>query len=76
MGKKQIKCIICGGNVIYDEITQNLTCSVCKAHHSSDIFKSQKIKGTRFRITKIRILVAIMGALYLLWVLYRRWGFY
>ena len=72
MGKKQIKCILCGGNVIYNNITENFTCSECNAHHSTDMFNSQKKKGVRFGIKRIRILIAILGALYLLWLLSRR----
>ena len=44
MGKKQIKCILCGGNVIYDNITDKFMCSECNAHHSTDMFNSQKKK--------------------------------
>lgn len=75
MGKKQIKCILCGGNVIYDNITDKFMCSECKAHHSTDMFNSQEKQGVRFGIKRIRILIAIIGALYLLYFLFRR-GFY
>lgn len=75
MGKKQIKCILCGGNVIFDNITDNFMCSECDAHHSTDMFNSPQTKGVRFGIKRIRILVAILGSLYLLFILYRR-GFF
>ena len=75
MGKKQIKCILCGGNVIYDNITEMFNCSECNAHHSADMFNSEGKKGVRFGIKRIRILIAILGALYLLYFLFRR-GFY
>jgi len=75
MGKKQINCLLCGGKVIYEESTQNYACSICNAHLSSEIFKSQKEKGSRLRLKKIRLLVALLGALYLLFFLYRR-GFF
>jgi len=75
MGKKQIKCILCGGNVIYDNITEKFNCSECKAHHSTDMFNSQQNKRVRFGIKRIRILIAIIGSLYLLFILYRR-GFF
>ena len=42
MGKKQIKCILCGGSVIFDNITDKFMCSECDAHHSTDMFNSQQ----------------------------------
>lgn len=75
MGKKQIKCILCGGNVIYNTINDKFMCSECKAHHSTDMFNSEDKKGVRFGIKRIRILIALLGALYLLYFLFRR-GFY
>ena len=75
MRKKQVKCILCGGNVIFDNITDKFTCSECDAHHSIDMFNSQKKQGMRFGIKRIRILIAIIGSLYLLFILYRR-GFF
>ena len=75
MGKKQLKCILCGGNVIYNNVTDNLMCSECNAHHSTDMFNSNQTKRVKFGIKKIRILIAILGAFYLLWLLSRR-GFF
>ena len=75
MGKKQVKCILCGGNVVYDNFTEKLICNECNAHHSTDMFNSQQKKGIRFGIKRIRILVAILGALYILFIFYRR-GFF
>ena len=75
MGKKEIKCILCGGNVIYNKINDKFMCIECKAHHSMDMFNSEGKKGVRFGIKRIRILIAILGALYLLYFLFRR-GFY
>ena len=72
MGKKQIKCILCGGSVIFDNIADKFMCSECNAHHSTDMFSSQEKKGVRFGIKRIRILIAILGSLYLLFILYRR----
>jgi hypothetical protein len=71
MGKKQVKCLLCGGTIGYDANAENYKCIDCNAHHSSDLFGSYKKIGTRFRLTKLRIFFAILGALYLLYWLYR-----
>ncbi len=71
MNKKQAKCLVCGGTIGYDANTENYKCINCNASHSSDLFDTYKKKGTRFHITKLRILFAILGALYLLYWLFR-----
>ena len=69
--KKRIKCLVCGGNIGYDENAKIYTCINCNASHSSDLFDSYKKRGIHFRLSKLRIFFAILGALYLLYWLYR-----
>lgn len=73
MEKKGLKCYLCGGNITYNEITQTFICTECKATHNSDMFNNDaNNKKNRYRLTKIRILVAILAALYALYFFYRR----
>ncbi|TFG01413.1 MAG: hypothetical protein EU540_03720 [Promethearchaeota archaeon] len=73
MKKKGPKCYLCGGNITFNEITQTFICTECKATHNSDMLNIDvKNKKNRIRLTKIRILVAILAALYALYFFYRR----
>ena len=73
MKKKDLKCYLCGGSIICNEATQNFICNDCNATHDSDIFKTDDKKNkTRYRLTKIKILVAIFAALYALYFFFRR----
>ena len=71
MNKKQNKCLVCGGTIGYDAKTNKYSCFNCNASHTSDLFDTSKSKGVRFHITKLRIIFAILGALYLLYWLFR-----
>jgi hypothetical protein len=71
MRKNEFKCVICGGNVVYDEINKNFKCIDCRANLSSDLFNSGKKNNARLYLSKIKILFAVLGALYLMYLLYR-----
>jgi len=71
MNKKQVKCLLCGGTVGYDANTEKYKCLDCNASHSSELFNSYKKRGIPFRLSKLRIIFAILGALYLLYWLFR-----
>ncbi|TFG22272.1 MAG: hypothetical protein EU529_10930 [Promethearchaeota archaeon] len=73
MKKKSLKCYLCGGNITHNEITQTFICTECKTTHNSDMFNLDiKNKKNRYRLTKIKILVAILAALYALYFFLRR----
>ena len=73
MKKKGLKCYLCGANIAYNEITQNFICTECRATHNSDILNIDvKNKKNRYHLTKIKILVAILAALYALYFFFRR----
>ena len=73
MKKKDLKCYLCGGNITHNEEAQNFICTECKATHTSDMFNLDvKNKKNRYRLTKIKILVAILAALYALYFFLRR----
>ncbi len=72
MKQKNLKCILCGGRIAYEELSQNFKCSECNANISSDMFKAGKKARTRYRLTKVSILVAILGTLYVLYFFLRR----
>ena len=65
-------CFLCGEAVVYDDDKQEFVCVECKTNHSPDLFKSTKNKGFNYHLKKIRIVVAILGALYLLYFMFRR----
>ena len=71
MKKKQGKCVVCGGNIVFDQESQNFKCFDCAATHSSDLFNTYEKTGKRLYLPKLRILFAVLGALYLLYWLFR-----
>jgi hypothetical protein len=71
MRKKQIKCYLCGNVVLYDDLNQNYTCSECNATHDSGVFEAEKIKSRRYSLRRIRILIAILGALFVFYYILR-----
>ncbi len=71
MKKKTGRCVVCGGNIAYDDQSQNFKCFDCDASHSSDLFKPYEKTGKRLHLPKLRILFAALGALYLLYWLFR-----
>ena len=76
MKKSQIKCVVCDGNMIYNKNTENYQCIKCNTDHSLEIFtSSNNTKKSRLNLSRIRIVVAVLGSLYLLFILYR-WMIY
>ncbi|MFX0072026.1 MAG: hypothetical protein ACFFAO_13130 [Candidatus Hermodarchaeota archaeon] len=72
MKKNQIKCVVCGGNITYNKNTENYQCIKCNTDHSSEVFAfSNNAKKSRLNLSRIRIVVAVLGSLYLLFILYR-----
>jgi len=71
MKKTKNKCVVCEAIIMYDSNNDKYICSECKAEYTSDLFKFGKKKSGRFRLKKIRILVAILATLYLLWLTFR-----
>ena len=69
--RKRIKCYLCGSVVLYDDLSQNYVCSECNATHDSSVFEAEKIKNKRFRLTKFRILVAVLASLWILYAFFR-----
>ena len=72
MKKKDLKCVICGSRIVYNENTQNFKCSECNADHTFDMFKTGKKERTHYRLTKIGIIIAILATLYVLYFFIRR----
>ena len=77
MTKKDLKCVVCGGTIVFNEESEAYICSECNANHSSDIFKVQpkdKKKDDRkggLQLRRMRIVIALLGTLYLIWLIYR-----
>jgi len=71
MKKKKLECFLCGGNVLYDEIKQNYVCAKCNATHDEKVFEVEKNKNRRYSLKRIRILVAILATLYVLYYFFR-----
>jgi len=71
MKKKGFKCAICGANTLYDESTKNLICIECNATHALNTYNVEKKKGGRYRLTKTKILVAVLSVLYIMYFFYR-----
>ncbi len=75
MKVKGLKCYICGGNIIYNEETHNYICNECNAAHDSEMFNlDDKKNKTKYQLTKIKILVALLATLYVLYFFYRRFS--
>ena len=72
MGKKDLKCMICDGNIIHNSESEKYTCSDCKANFDANVFhgSGEKISQKKFNY-RFRSLFALIGALYLLWLAYR-----
>ena len=71
MKKKKLKCLVCGGIVVYNDIEDIFACTECNATHASDLYKDQKVAKGRYRLRKIKILVAILATLYALYFFFR-----
>ena len=68
---KNIKCTICDSKLDYNEDLGNFTCSVCNANYDGDIFHFSKKRKFSFRFKKYGLLIALLGALYLIYLTYR-----
>lgn len=73
MRKNRIKCYLCGNSVLYDEVKQSYFCSECNATHDSSVFEveAEKPKSRRYRLTKFRIFVAVLAALFVVYYFFR-----
>lgn len=69
MKKEELKCAICSGNLIVDQEKDTYVCKDCGAAHSAEMFKVAEEGKKKFTIKRIRILIAILAALYLLFIL-------
>ena len=71
MGKKDIKCIICGGPIKFDQDSEQYKCSECNANYEENLFKhSKNTPKTKKGKLKVRWLVVIITTIYLLWLIY------
>ncbi len=68
---KNIKCTICDSRLDYNDDLDNFTCSVCNASYEGDIFHFSHERKFSFRFTKYSLLIALLGALYLIYLTYR-----
>ena len=74
MKKINFKCTVCGWKVSYNKSLQNstaFTCSNCNTEYDTSIFESSKKRSPRIYFKKYGILLAILGALYILSLVYR-----
>ena len=72
MGRKDNKCVVCGGVVRIDELKEQYKCTECNATYETNLFKPNKNapKPKRGKI-RIRWFVVILGTFYILWLIYR-----
>ena len=68
---KHIKCTICDNKLRYNNDLDNFTCSVCNASYEGEIFHFSHERKFSFRFKKYSLLVAFLGALYLVYLTYR-----
>ena len=73
MRKSTLKCMLCGGSILHNEVKNLFTCSTCNAEHASDIFTNNISKRGNIHINypKLKIFFALLGALYLLYLTLR-----
>ncbi|KKN27555.1 hypothetical protein LCGC14_0863520 [marine sediment metagenome] len=74
MKKINFKCTICGSIVRYNKKLENptiFTCSTCHAEYDESIFKSSKKRNSRIYFKKYGFILAIVSALYLIFLVYR-----
>jgi len=72
MKQSELKCAICGGKLLKKENSEEYLCAECSASHDSTIFQDTNSKSSKKGIAlKLNLFVAIIGALYLLWLAYR-----
>ena len=68
---KNYKCTICDSRLNYNNDLDNLTCSGCNASYEGDIFHQKYERKFSFRFKKYSLLIALLGALYLIYLAYR-----
>ena len=68
---KNITCTICDSKLNYNEDLDTFTCSACNANYDGDIFHFSKKRKFSFRFKKYGLLIALLGALYLIYLTYR-----
>jgi len=74
MKKIIFKCTVCGWKVSYNKNLQNstaFTCSNCNTEYDASIFKSSRKRSSRIYFKKYGFLLAILGAIYILSLVYR-----
>ena len=73
MKKTVLKCVLCGGHIIFNEVKQLYSCSKCNTEHASDMFSTNSSKHGKIHVNypKLKIFFAILGALYLLYLTLR-----
>ena len=69
---KNITCTICNSKLNYNEDLDKFTCSVCNASYEGDIFHVKNYERKfSLRFKKYGLLIALLGALYLIYLTYR-----
>lgn len=63
--KKDLKCAVCSGQLSFDDANSHYICNDCGATHETNLFKGEKVKTKRFKLKSLRLLIAILAALYL-----------
>lgn len=74
MKKIKFKCTICGSIVRYNKKLENptiFTCSNCHAEYDQSIFNSPNKRSSRIYFKKYGFLIAILGGLYLISLVFR-----
>ena len=71
MKKIDFKCTVCDCKVSYNKKLENFTCSNCNAEYDGSIFKSSKKRSFGLYFKKYGFLLAILSALYLVYLVYR-----
>jgi len=73
MKKHDLKCLLCGGKIIHNEVKHLFTCSKCNVEHATELFPSKSIKRGKINIRypKLKLFFALAGALYILYLTLR-----
>ena len=71
MKMKNIKCTISSSKLEYNEELEQFTCPECNTIYEKDIFKFSKERKFTFRFKKYGLLIALLAALYLIYLTYR-----
>ena len=71
MKKIDFKCTVCGYKASYDISLESIRCSNCNTEYDKNIFISSKKPKFRIYFKKYGFLLAVLSALYLLYLVYR-----